>query len=518
MSKGIKMKQLFELLRLHFELKFSQRDIAKMINISKTTVHNYIELFEASDLSWPLSEEYLDECKLMAKLNKSPIIKDGDNNGGGDSGSGNVNIDFTEVHHELKSHKHVTLKLLWEDLKLSGQIDWNYQYFTIKYNKWLGHQPSSMRQSHKGGEKVFVDYSGDKVPIYDAQDLTLTKILFHAEIFVRVLGASNYIYLDATQSQKICDFTMSHVRMFNHFKGTPELVIIDNLKSGVKIPSRYDPVITPAYYKMLNHYGVACMPARVYKPKDKPKAENGVLIIQRWILARLRKSKFTCLFDLNQELKKLMDIANNKKLQRYPYSRNELFNKIDKPCLKELPQNSYIHREYKKVRAGGDYHVELQGHYYSVPYNLVKVEIDLWYTSNLIECYYNGKCVATHVRSYVKMGKTTNIDHMPINHKAYAEMDTDKLKQSAREIGIATELIVDNILQTALHEAIALKRISGFLKLANKYGNKQLEEMCNYAINIGVYDYKNIQILLERKISPVLQHSNIRGSSYYCEG
>jgi transposase len=291
MSKSIKMKQLLELLRLHFELKFSQRDVAKMIKISKTTVHNYIELFNDSGLSWPLSEEYLDENKLMAKLNKKPPIgKNGDDNDGNGNAS-SVNIDFTEIHHELKSHKHMTLKLLWEDLKLSGQISHSYEYFTVKYNKWLDRQPSSMRQSHKGGERVFVDYSGDKVPIYDANDLT--KILYHAEIFVGVLGASNYIYLEATMSQKICDFTMSHVRMFNHFNGTPELIIIDNLKSGVKTPSRYDPVITPAYYQMLNHYGTACMPARVYKPKDKPKAENGVLIIQRWILARLRKFKFT---------------------------------------------------------------------------------------------------------------------------------------------------------------------------------------------------------------------------------
>lgn len=390
MSKGIHMKQLLELLRLHCELKFSQRDIARMVHISKTTVHNYIELFEASGLSWPLSEEYLDEDNLMIKLNRKPRFKKngGNDSNGGDSGG----IDFTEIHHELKSHKHVTLKLLWEDLKLSGQISHTYEYFTVKYNKWLNFQPSSMRQSHKGGERVFVDYSGDKVGIYDKNDLS--RVIHHAEIFVGVLGASNYIYLEATQSQKISDFTMSHVRMFNHFfGGGPELVIIDNLKSGVKSPNRYDPLITPGYYQMLNHYDTACMPARVYKPKDKSKAENGVLIIQRWILARLRKFKFTSLFDLNQELKKLMNDANNKRLQRYPYSRVELLNRVDKPNFKALPDIPYVHRDYKKVRVNGDYHIELTGHYYSIPYNLIKAEIDVWYTANLVECYYNGKCV-----------------------------------------------------------------------------------------------------------------------------
>jgi transposase len=509
MSKGIKMKQLLELLRLHCELKFSQRDIAKMVNISKTTVHNYIELFEASGLIWPLPEEYLDENKLMAKLNRKPRFIN--NNGGGNGGG--EDIDFTEIHHELKAHKHVTLKLLWEDLKLSNQISHTYEYFTVKYKRWRNCQPSSMRQSHKGGERVFVDYSGDKIPVYDVNDLI--KVIYYAEIFVGVLGASNYIYLEATQSQKVSDFTMSHTRMFNHFKGVPELVIIDNLKSGVKTPSRYDPVITPTYYQMLNHYNTACMPARVYKPKDKPKAENGVLIIQRWILARLRKFKFTSLLDLNQELQKLMHEANNKQLQRYPYSRSELFNKIDKPCLKELPKMPYSYKEYKKVRVGNDYHIELHGHYYSVPYNLVKSELDVWYTSNLVECYYNGKCVANHVRSFIQMDKTTNINHMPINHQSYAQVNLDELKESAREIGIATELILDNIFLTSPHNAIACKKANGFLRLVSKYGAKQLEEMCNYAINIGVYDYKNIQILLERKISPIVHHSNIRGSSYY---
>ena len=507
MSKGIHMKQLMELFRLYFELGYSQRDIAKMIRISKTTVHNYIEAFTSSGLVWPLPQEYLERDKLLIKLNK--------NGGKLNSGIG-AEIDFIEVHHELKAHKNVTLKLLWEEMKLAGVVNYSYEYFTIKYNKWLGHQPSSMRQSHKGGEKVFVDYSGDKIAIYDSGDLS--KILYYAEVFVGVLGASKYIYLEATQSQKISDWTMSHVRMFEHFGGVPELVVIDNLKSGVIRPDRYNPVITPAYYQMLNHYNISCMPSRVYTPKDKADAENGVLIIQRWVLARLRKSKFTSLYDLNLEFKKLMEIANNKKLQRYPYSRQELFVKLDQPCLKVLPQESYTHKDYKKVRVGNDYHIELCGHYYSVPYNLVKVELDVWYTANLVECYFNGKCVATHVRSFVQMGKTTNVNHMPINHQAYDKVNLEELKIEAQAIGIATELIVDNIFTSSPHKAIACKRASGFLKLAKTYGKQQLDDMCSYAINNGIYDYKNIQILLERKINPVVQHNNIRGAAYYSEG
>ena len=213
MSKGIHMKQLIELFRLYFELGYSQRDIAKMIRISKTTVHNYIEAFTSSGLVWPLPQEYLEHDKLLIKLNK--------NGGKLNSGIG-AEIDFIEVHHELKAHKNVTLKLLWEEMKLAGVVNYSYEYFTIKYNKWLGHQPSSMRQSHKGGEKVFVDYSGDKIAIYDSGDLS--KILYYAEVFVGVLGASKYIYLEATQSQKTSDWTMSHVRMFEHFETAQNFV------------------------------------------------------------------------------------------------------------------------------------------------------------------------------------------------------------------------------------------------------------------------------------------------------
>ena len=509
MLKGIKMKQLLELLRLHFELKFSQRDIAKMTGVSKTTVGNYIKLFEDSGLIWPLSNEYLDEVILKAKLTKQhQYIKNVEI-------LNNKEIDFATIHHELKSHKHVTLKLLWEELKLFDEIKYSYEYFTIKYNKWLKTQPSSMKQSYKGGERVFVDYSVDKIAIYDTNDIN--KILYYAEIFVGVLGASNYIYLEATKSQKIADFTMSHVRMFEHFDGVPELVIIDNLKSGVKTPNKYNPVITPAYYQMLSHYGVGCMPARVYKPKDKPKAENGVLIIQRWILARLRRIKFTNLNDLNLELKQLMQVANNKKLQRYPYSRLELFNKIDKPNLKVLNKIKYVHKDYKKARVASDYHVELDKHFYSIPYNLVNLEIDIWYTANTIECYYNGKRVAMHTRSYQDMDKTTNVDHMPIKHQAYALLNKTELQKTAKEIGVSTEIVVETIFATCKYEPIACKKVNGLLKLSNRFSNIQLEEICSYAIKIGVYDYKNIQILLERKINPVIQHANVRGASYYQE-
>ncbi|MFN7095345.1 MAG: IS21 family transposase, partial [Burkholderiales bacterium] len=276
-KRGIKLKQLLEVLRLSIDKGLSERNISKLVGVAKTTVHNYLVLFKISGLPWPLPSEFLDEDRLSKRLNAEY------------QSNTEPKLNFVEIHHELTSSKKVTLLLLWEEYQLKKEMPYSYAHFARLYRQWLACQPNVMRQQHKAGEKVFVDYSGDKVPLYDTEG----NVSSYAEIFVGVLGCSNYIYMEATMSQKISDWTMSHVRMFEHFNGVPELIVTDNLKSGVSKPNRYDPVLTPAYYEMLAHYNTAAMPARVYKPKDKAKAENGVLIVQRWVLARLRKIKFT---------------------------------------------------------------------------------------------------------------------------------------------------------------------------------------------------------------------------------
>src|ERR1700761_916636 len=354
--RGIKMKKLLEILRLHYECSLSGREIEKVVKISRKTISHYIKLFDKSDVPWPLPEEYQDEDKLSQRLDPDYIPKV----------FVNQYINFTKVHKELQKHKYLTLQLVWEEYKESKQIECCYSNFTYLYRKWLGNQPKYMRQVHKSAEKVFVDYSGMKVKIID----TDTGLLRDAEIFVGVLGASNYIYIEATWTQNLSDWTMSHVRMFEAFGGSVRLVIPDNLLSGVQKANRYDPEITPAYFHMLAHYGVACMPARVYTPKDKAKAENGVLIIERWILARLRGETIYGLAALNNRLGALAVIANNKQFKLYPECRLELFNELDKPYLRPLPQERYVYREYKKVRVSGDYHIALDRHYYSVPYKL----------------------------------------------------------------------------------------------------------------------------------------------------
>lgn len=505
--RGISMRKLLEILRLHFDNNLSLRQISRVTNVSKTTVGEYLNLFKDSELTWPLPETYLNEAELCKRLDPSYLS------------SKPSSIDFVTINQELKSNKQVTLQLLWEELQQTKQLSCSYSNFTLLYRRWLDTQPNYMRQLHKGGEKVFVDYSGDKIRIID----TDTGELRDVEIFVGVMGASNYIYLEGTWSQQLRDWVSSHVRMFEHFGGVPQLVIPDNLKSGVKKASRYDPDITPAYYQMLSHYNTAAMPTRVASPKDKAKVECGVLIIQRWILARLRKETIYGLIALNARLRELMEFANNKRLKKYPETRTELFTKLDKPNLMLLPQIRYTYKEYKKVRVGSDYHVELMGHYYSVPYNLVKHEVDIWYSNNIVECHYQNQCVAKHIQSNdTRGGHTTCIEHMPRDHKEYLSLTPDRMLQWASSIGIATHLIIEEILDKAPHAEIGCRRSHGFLNLSKKYGNAQLELACDYAITNGIYNYKHIeQIIKNNLMSPptvkaaIINHGNIRGARYY---
>ncbi len=504
------MKKLTEILRLHFEGKLTQRQISKVLGISRSTIGEYLSKFSKSGLPWPLPKECQTDEALSQRLKPGykPVTPPKESQ-----------LDFASISKELRVNKHLTLQLLHAERMEAGTMPYSYSNFARLYRKWLGKQPKYMRQTHKSGEKVFVDYSGDKVTIID----TDTGKLRQAEIFVGVLGASTYLYTEATWTQSLSDWTMSHVRMFEAFGGSPQLVISDNLRSAVSKPNRYDPDITPAYFHMLAHYGAACMPARVYAPKDKADAENGVLIIQRWILATLRNEQIYGLAALNNRLGALTVIANTKQFKLYPECRLQLFNELDKPYLRPLPNHRYTYREYKKVRVSGDYHVEVERHHYSVPYKLIGQEVDVWYTAGIVECYHKNVCIAKHIRSNNQRGKTTVTEHMPRAHQEYASLTPEKMQKWAQSIGTSTSLMVASIIKAAPHNEIGCKRSHGFLNLSKKYSNAQLEAACSYAINNAINNYEYIEIIIKQQlelqspepISVIPEHENIRGSESY---
>ncbi len=357
------MRHTREILRLHFESHLAPRQIARICKVAKSTVQRYLERLKAAGLSWPLPAD-LDDVALERRLFPPPPVA---------SPEQRCLPDCAAIHKELKSRKNVTLQLLWEEYKQANPLGYAYSWYCELYREWQRRLDVVLRQEHRAGEKTFVDYAGQTVPVTDPK----TGEVRQAQVFVAVLGASNYTYAEATWTQNLWDWIHSHVRAFEFFEGTSQLVIPDNLKSGVKQPCYYEPELNRTYGDLAIHYGVGILPARPYRPRDKAKAEVGVQIVQRWVLAALRKRQFFSLAELNEAILELVHKLNERPFRKLAGSRAELYQVIDRPALQPLPLAPFVYAEWKKARVNLDYHIELGGHYYSTPYQLVGKEVDV---------------------------------------------------------------------------------------------------------------------------------------------
>jgi transposase len=379
-----------------------------------------------------------------------------------------------------------------------------------------------MRQNHKAGEKLFVDYSGVTVSVCSP-----TGEKRQAQIFVAVLGASNYCYAEATWTQSLPDWIGSHVRTFEFLGGVTSILVPDNLKSGVDKPCRYEPDMNPTYQDLATHYGTAVIPARVRRPKDKAKAEAGVLLAQRWILARLRDRKFFSLAELNSAIRKHLEWLNNRSFQKLEGSRRSQFEALDQPALRPLPMTRYEYAEWPKARVGADYHVVVDDHHYSVPYQLVGQQLDVRLTAEAVECLHGGKRVACHVRSREKGKSTTLLEHMPRGHRHYAEWTPPRLVKWSHETGPSTAQVVEWILTSKAHPNQGFHSCLGLRSLEKRYGSQRLEAACRRAVRIHGFSYKSIRSILEKGLdrqelaaeapsAPLpIDHDNIRGATYY---
>ena len=386
-TRRLSMRNVKEILRLKWLNGVSARGIARSCGIPRSTVGDCIHRATAAGLSWPLPED-MDDTRLE-RLLYAPEMQS----------SGQRPLpDLSYVHLELK-RKGVTLFLLWQEYKAHHPDGFQYSRFCDLHREFKGSLAVSMRQTHLAGEKLFVDYAGPTIPIVDRT----TGEAHPAQVFVAVLGASNYTFAEATMTQSLSDWTGSHVRAFEFMGGVTEIVVPDNLKSGVTKPCRYDPEINPSYAELARHYGVAVIPARVRKPKDKAKAEGGVLVVERWIMAALRNRTFFSLSEANVAIKELLTRLNERPFKKLPGCRRSQFEELDKPVLKPLPERAYEYAQWKQARVGIDYHVEIEAHYYSVPYQLIKQQLDARITRSTVECFHKGKRVALHVRSDVSV-------------------------------------------------------------------------------------------------------------------
>jgi transposase len=507
------MRKIREILRLKFEFKTGNKKIAANLGISSSTVHACLHRAELAGVAWPLPED-LDDEMLEQRLyvpNRSiiPIEARGE-------------IDWAKIHEELK-RKNMTLAVLWDEYREIYPSGLSYSQFCHLYKQWKIPLDAWMRQDYKAGEKMFVDYAGATVPIHDGHGN-----VDQAQIFVAVIGASNYTYAEATLTQTLPDWTASHCRALKFFGGVPELVVPDNLKSCTILANRYEPNINLTYNDLAKHYGFAVMPARVRKPKDKSLAEKAVQHIQYQILARLRNQTFFSLEELNTAIAILLEKINSQPFQKLPGSRLSQFEKIDKPALRPLPEAIYEFAEWKKASLGCDYHVEVDKFLYSAPYTFIKKELDVRFTEHTVEVFYKAKRIASHMRNYNSYKKhTTVLEHMPTKHQKHAEWTPERIINWAGKIGIATEGLVDAIITTKEHPQLAFRSCLGILHLGKSYTNNRLEAACSRALKIGAYSYKSVASILKNNLDQVpvstsaaltvtkAEHENIRGGGYY---
>lgn len=508
------MRKIKDVLRLKFEAGLSHERISAAVGLSKGAVTNYLQRAARAGVGWPVAAE-LDDAALEALL--FPPMPG--------PGSSYAPPDFALAHQELK-RKGVTLQLLWEEYTAAHPgAAYRYSQFCAHYHRFRDSLKRSMRQVHRAGEKLFIDYSGDTVPILQID----TGELRAAQIFVAVLGASNYVYAEATWTQQLPDWIGSHVRTFEFMGCTAALLVPDNLKSAINKACRFEPEANSTYADMARFYGTAILPARPFKPRDKAPAEQSVLLTQRWILARLRNRQFFSLAELNAAIGALLVDLNNRPFKKLNGCRSSVFEAIDRPAMRPLPAHRYEFAEWKTATVNIDYHVDVDGHYYSVPHSLVRQKIEVRFTAATVECFFKGKRVATHLRSPLRGRHTTIAEHMPESHRRHQAWTPGRLLNWALSIGQGTRDVVQWQLENRPHPEQGYRACLGLLNLVRKYGESRLEAACCRALAIGSPTRKSILSILEAKLDqhpdlfptaapaapPKTIHANLRGAEYF---
>lgn len=501
------MRKIREVLRLH-QMQLSERQIATSCELSRACVSRYLRQARALGLAWPLpeglSDNQLEELLFPTVRTLQYRLPD-----------------LALIHTELK-RRGVTLLLLWEEYRCVEKQGLSYSRFCQVYREFKSTLSPVMRQVYKAGEKCFVDYAGMTLEWINASD----GCIHTAEIFVATLGASNYTFAEATASQQLPDWIGSHVRAFDFFGGIPAIVVPDNLKSGVTKAHHYDPDINLTYQDLANHYGVAIVPARASAPQDKAKVEAAVKHVEQRILAKLRDRTFFSLAEINAAIKPLLAELNHAPFQKLPGSRVSEFEEIDKAALQPLPTYRYEYALWKKVRVNIDYHIALDNHYYSVPHQYCKQEIDCRLTTNLLQCFFKSKLIATHRRAYVK-GYTTVKEHMPKAHQEHAHWTPERLIDWAKETGPQTSALIAAMIDSRPHPQQAFRACLGVMRLGKHHGPERLEKAATRALHLGALSYNSIASILKHRLEEkplpesstpphlVIVHEHVRGGKYF---
>ncbi|MBU1213511.1 MAG: IS21 family transposase [Alphaproteobacteria bacterium] len=512
-QQRLSMRKIRDVLRLSAG-GLSKRQIAASLGIGPTAAGACLKRARDAGLGWSLPDD-LDDDALERRLYPAPAATTKD---------WRSLPDWPAVHRELR-RKGVTLQLVWEEYRAAHPDGYGRSRFCELYRAWEGRLSPTMRQAHVAGEKLFVDYAGTTIDIFDAA----TGEVHACQLFVAALGASSYTYAEATVTQSLPDWIGAHTRAFAFFGGVPAMVVSDNLKSGVTKACFYEPAVNRAYAEMAVHYDTAIVPARPRKPRDKAKVEVAVQVATRWIIAKLRNAKFFSLTELNAAIRECLVPLNDRGSRHLGASRRALFDDVERSSLKALPAEPYVYAEWKQVKAGLDYHVEVEKHYYSVPHALLRETLWARITARTIELFHRGKRVAVHVRSSSNRKHTTVREHMPSSHRRHADWTPERIQRRASEIGPKTSALVEVILRERRHPEQGFRACMGILRHASNFGPARLEAACGRALEIGARSYTSVTSILKNNLDrqrpaqsnnggtdgPAIVHANIRGPRYF---
>jgi len=510
-SQRLSMRRIKEVLRLKHVQDLPERVIASTLGISHGAVHSYLIRARAAGLSWPLPEGLGDEAiELLLFPAPKPASQS----------SQRPVPDWRYIDKELRK-RNVTRRLLWEEYRANCPDGFGYTWFCTTYDAWKGSAKPSMRQTHPAGEKVFVDFAGDTIDVVTP----ITGEVQPMKLFVAALGASNYTYAEACPSEGLADWIKVHVNLFAFLGGAPKFVVCDNLKAAVTNPDRYDPGINRTYAEMAVHYSTAILAARPRRPKDKAKAEVAVQIAQRWILARLRNQQFFSLAELNAAIRALLIELNARQMRGYGTSRAELFAELDKPKLTRLPDQPYAFARWRRCRVGPDYHVEIDGHWYSTPFRLIRELVDARIDDRTVELFHKGRRIASHARAPNRRGHTTVADHMPSAHRRYGQWTPTSVIAAGERIGPSTAAFFQAVIAARPHPEQGFRTCLGILSLVKTYGAERIDAACRRGIDIKARSVASIRSILQNGLDrtffdePVehqpLRHRNIRGRDYF---
>lgn len=512
-KERLPMRKIREVLRLRWAQGRSVRETALSVGVSTGAVSKLTSRAAIAGLDWAAVDRVEDDRELEERLygRDVPLSQT------------RPEPSPAEMHIELKKPG-VTLELLHLEYLQAHPTGLKYTAFCQRYRRWKKRRGLTMRQQHKAGEKVFVDFSGKKACITNPKTGEVEPV----ELFVAVLGASSYTYAEATTSQKLADWLRANVNAFEFFEGVPEVTVPDQLRSAVQVPSRDEPVLQRSYAELGRHYGTSIIPARPRKPRDKAKVEVGVQVVQRWILARLRHETHFSLESLNARIAELLDDLNARPMKHLGgVTRAELYERLDKPALRSLPERRYEHADWRLARVNLDYHIQVFDHFYSVPFALVREEVDVRVSGTTVEVFYRGRRVTSHRRSYVRFGHTTRSEHGPINHQSWAASDPGLLLEWAASVGPCTEAMMRRILENNPRREQVWRSGRALKRVGETYGPKRTEVACERALRFGAVSYKPIQNILKKELdlaphpddadsSPdPIHHEQVRGPDYY---